>query len=233
MNCLNWTVYKHTSPTGKVYIGITSRKPEIRWAGGLGYKANDYFFKAIQKYGWDNFKHEILFKNLTQEEAENKEIELIAQYQSNNRKCGYNISSGGHATTTGLHWRKQRESILYGERHPMFGKHLTDTQKQHLSEINTGEKHPQFGTHRSEETKLKISMAQRGKIISDEQRKQISESLKGNIPPNRKSVLCVETGEVFESCEDAKKIKGISCLYKALQNENKTAGGYHWLYLVR
>lgn len=26
----NWSVYKHTSPSGKVYIGITSKKPQVR-----------------------------------------------------------------------------------------------------------------------------------------------------------------------------------------------------------
>ena len=34
-------VYKHTSPSGKVYIGITSKHPpERRWANGNGYKKN-------------------------------------------------------------------------------------------------------------------------------------------------------------------------------------------------
>lgn len=231
MVCSTWTVYKHTSPNGKVYIGITSRKPKVRWANGLGYMGNDYFFKAIQKYGWDNFKHEILFEKLTKEEAEAKEIELITQFNSTDRKCGYNISSGGNAPTSGLHWKRPKEGILSGEKHPMFGKHLTDYQKKHLSECNSGEKHPQYGTHRSEETKSKIAKAQHGKIISEEQRRQISETLKGHIPPNRKAVICIETGEIFESCECAKKEKQISSLYKALQDQSKTAGGYHWQYL--
>ncbi len=233
MTCSTWIVYKHTSPGGKVYIGITSQVPEKRWLGGWGYVGNDYFNKAIQKYGWNNFKHEVLFENLTKEEAEAKEIELIAQYNSTDRRCGYNISFGGNAPTTGLHWKRRKEGILFGEKHPMFGKHLTDEQKKHLSECNLGKKHPQYGTHRSEETKRKISEAQCGKIIPEEQRRRISETLKGQIPPNRKAVVCVETDEIFESCEAAKRAKQITCLYKALQDQNKTAGGYHWLFLGR
>lgn len=27
----SYTVYKHTSPSGKCYIGITLTKPEYRW----------------------------------------------------------------------------------------------------------------------------------------------------------------------------------------------------------
>lgn len=70
-------------------------KPEYRWSNGKGYLDNQHFTNAINKYGWDNFKHEILFDNLTKDEAENKEIELIAYYDSTNREKGYNISKGG------------------------------------------------------------------------------------------------------------------------------------------
>ena len=57
-----FTVYKHTTPNNKLYIGITSRRPQTRWANGFGYRNNEYFFNAISKYGWDNIKHEIYLK---------------------------------------------------------------------------------------------------------------------------------------------------------------------------
>lgn len=91
-----YTVYKHTAPNGKVYIGITKQRPERRWGkGGRGYKENDYFYRAIQKYGWDNFKHEIIAENLTEEEAGLMEIDLISQHRSVDRSCGYNRHAGG------------------------------------------------------------------------------------------------------------------------------------------
>ena len=94
----NYVVYKHTSPSGKVYIGITRLYPyEKRWRHGNGYKSNKYFYSAIQKYEWNNFKHEIIENNLTKEQAENMEIELIAKYRSNDKDFGYNIESGGNA----------------------------------------------------------------------------------------------------------------------------------------
>ena len=89
----NWIVYKHTSPSGGVYIGITHQKPEKRWNNGKGYKKHPYFFNAIVKYGWNNFQHEILFINLSKEEADEKERELIKLYRSGG-KC-YNINDGG------------------------------------------------------------------------------------------------------------------------------------------
>lgn len=40
-----YKVYKHTTPSKKVYIGITNQKPERRWGkNGRGYKDNDYFY---------------------------------------------------------------------------------------------------------------------------------------------------------------------------------------------
>ena len=79
-------VYKHTAPNGKVYIGITSRIAEKRWNNGHNYKQNKHFYNAIQKYGWNNFEHEIIFNNLSKEEACEEEKNLIAKYNSNNRK---------------------------------------------------------------------------------------------------------------------------------------------------
>lgn len=93
----NYSVYKHIFPNNKVYIGITCKKPIYRWNNGNGYKkeCNKYMYNAINKYGWNNIKHEILFENLTKEDAEEKEIELIAFYKSCERKFGYNLKSGG------------------------------------------------------------------------------------------------------------------------------------------
>ena len=91
-----YVVYKHTSPSNKVYIGITGQNPpEKRWANGHGYTQNEYFNNEIICYGWDNFMHEILFCNLTRAEAQEKECELIAHYKSTDKNFGYNKKAGG------------------------------------------------------------------------------------------------------------------------------------------
>ena len=95
MNNKKYIVYSHTSPSNKKYIGITCQSPNERWRNGNGYKNNDYFSRAIQKYGWDNFKHEILATNLSHDEACEKEIELIAKYNTTDNQFGYNITKGG------------------------------------------------------------------------------------------------------------------------------------------
>ena len=94
--CNTYIVYKHTSPNNKVYIGISKHDPKYRWLNnGRGYKTQTTLFNAIIKYGWINFKHEILYKDLSEEQALDKEEELIQQYKSYDRRYGYNISLRG------------------------------------------------------------------------------------------------------------------------------------------
>lgn len=91
-----WTVYVHTNKiNGKKYIGITSRKPEVRWKkDGKGYREGKFRY-AIKKYGWDNFDHEIIATGLTNDEANKMEIELIDKFNTRDDKYGYNIVIGG------------------------------------------------------------------------------------------------------------------------------------------
>jgi len=90
-----YTVYMHISPSNKRYIGITKQKLERRWDSGHVYRTSPHFWRAIKKYGWNNFKHIILFEHLTKEEAIKKEIELIKKYNLTDGKYGYNITKGG------------------------------------------------------------------------------------------------------------------------------------------
>ena len=50
----NYCIYRHISPSGKVYIGQTCQDPNKRWLNGKGYKKSTIFNRAIEKYGWSN-----------------------------------------------------------------------------------------------------------------------------------------------------------------------------------
>ena len=131
-------VYSHRNKiNNKIYIGITKQNPTVRWGvDGKRYKDSPRFWNAIQKYGWDNFEHEILYENLSQSEAADKEQELIKKYRSNNEQFGYNMTSGGE--THYIFTEEVREKLSQqkrGELNPQWGSHLTEEQKQHLSNI--------------------------------------------------------------------------------------------------
>lgn len=93
-----YCVYMHINQkNGKVYIGQTKfgDNPNKRWRNGEGYKMSVVFYRAIQKYGWDSFDHQIIASELTQDEANYLEEQLIQQFDSTNFIKGYNIQSGG------------------------------------------------------------------------------------------------------------------------------------------
>ena len=95
-----FTVYMHVNKINqKKYIGITSQKPEARWGPNGRHYSNQYFAKAIKKYGWDGFDHFILCEGLEEDEAKEMEIALIAEHSSNDSDFGYNCTIGGDGVT--------------------------------------------------------------------------------------------------------------------------------------
>lgn len=134
-----YKVYKHTSPNGKVYIGITCRNVNERWgANGNGYKKNNHFYNAIKKYGWNNIKHEILYDGLSKAEACNKEIELISMYNSTDENHGYNNSTGGESGASGRKVSEETRNIISEK---LTGIKRTKEQRENNSISHIGIKH--------------------------------------------------------------------------------------------
>lgn len=88
-------IYKHTSPSGKSYIGQTNRTWQLR-AGKdpiKGYHGSTKFKNAIRKYGWENFTHEILEEDIT----DSDELDRLEKFwieTLNTVKNGYNSLAG-------------------------------------------------------------------------------------------------------------------------------------------
>lgn len=170
----------HTSPSNKVYIGITSQDPLKRWGNGSNYSKHKYFYAAIKKYGWDSFKHEILFQGLSEKDAKQREVNLISQYKSNDRGWGYNLTQGGDGVkgyvpteetkektrrTLKLKYEdpgyreERRLKALRGEKHPFYRKHFSKETKEKLKIAHLGKKR----TPHTQATKQKIAIANFGK----------------------------------------------------------------------
>ena len=94
-NDRHFTVYMHQSPSGKRYIGITGGPVKRRWHEQHYYTCAA-FYKAIQKYGWENISKHIVSVFLTREEAERAERYLISKYHTTDPEFGYNILPGGN-----------------------------------------------------------------------------------------------------------------------------------------
>lgn len=107
-----YLIYKHTDPNGKIYFGITQNHPQTRWNEGAGYEKQSKFYRAIQKYGWINFKHEIIEAGLSREKAEERENELIIQYKTYDTKYGYNTQVHFPPTESLTQEEKQKKTTL-------------------------------------------------------------------------------------------------------------------------
>ena len=217
-----YTVYQHKNKiNGKIYIGITSQKPEQRWGSqGCNYKSSPHFYSAIQKYGWDNFEHNILFTDLTKEQACLKEQELIKEYNSMNREFGYNSTSGGDIFI------------------------MNEETKQKISQAMIGNQNG-LGHPCSEEKKEKISNAQKGRKFTEEHKQKLSEAAKNRHVPcseekkqtlkeksHKKPVYCEELNKVFESVQECGRQLGIPAtnITKLCNGRGKTLKGYHLRY---
>lgn len=221
----DYKLYVHVSPSGKRYYGITKQEPENRWGNGKKYKSNKHFTGAINKYGWDNFTHEILFNNLTEAEAKLLEQCYIALYDTTNQDKGYNISTGGeggNGCERSEETRRKLSESRMGEKNPMYGKspRYNMTQKE-IEDYNkkikenhadfSGKNHPMYG---------------KGYLVSGKNNSQA------------KSVICITTGKIFYTGIEASKYYNIdnSTITKCCKGKRKTAGKINdtplvWRYL--
>lgn len=209
----SYTLYKHTSPSGKVYIGITCQKPETRWNNGKGYKHSPHFHAAIQAYGWENFQHEILAEGLTKEAAERAEIEYIARYDSTNRDKGYNADNGG--STGPKHTEQTRRRIGDANKRRI----CTESTRAKIREYRLS--HPI-----TPETGRKISEANRGR----NHRPESVEKIRAAQPS--KPVINLDTGQEYDSVNSAAKTCNLSPshIVKVCKGLRNTTGGHHWAY---
>ena len=154
----NYLIYKHTSPSGKSYIGQTNNY-DRRCSEHQTRTACRAFHSAIKLYGWDNFSHEILHENLTIEQANELEEQLIKEYNTLSPN-GYNLKTGGLNSKT-------CQEIVNKVALANKGKTRSQETRNKMSLVKKGKTH-------SQETLNKMSLANKGKTHSQESRDKMS-----------------------------------------------------------
>ena len=183
-------IYKYTSPSGKVYIGQTihPHRRHIQHKNSINNKIKTKFICAILKYGFENFKYEIIsVVDIDNKEQFHNKLNWMEKYyikKFNSCENGYNITEGGGGTS-GMRLTKETKELLSklrkGTKKPESfkiymsnkwkgvskSKDSIEKRKETIkSKYNNfkGEFNSNYGKHHkhSEETKEKIGFGVRG-----------------------------------------------------------------------
>lgn len=252
-----YTVYMHISPSDKRYIGITKQEIKRRWKNGFGYKRQEYFYNAIEKYGWDNFQHIIIAKGLDEETAKWLEIELIREWDTTNKNKGYNNSLGGESYNCSEKTKEKISKTLTGRKLPketvnkMCGRKgkessvakpiiclttgmIFDTITEGAEYYNCECGHivsccrnKRKSTGKVNGDKLIWMYLEDYKNISKEEVQEKINNANKNNRINKKPVICVTTGVIFDNITEASKYYGIkhSCSISfCCKGKYKTSG---------
>lgn len=195
-------VYEHISPSGKVYIGQTNNLRK-RWYPS-NYKGCEIFYRAIQKYGWDNLIHRVIARKCTKQEADYLEKRLIAFYKA--QGISYNITDGGSGLLGCIPWNKGTK----GQMPPTWNKGLSwsDEIREKISKTKKGRKlgkqTPLHILHKAEKRKVPI-------LQFDVDGRYIRE---------------------WASAKNVEEAKGFNrkAIGACLNNKSNSAFGYIWVY---
>ena len=137
-NSMEYCIYLFTFPNGKYYVGRTNNY-EQRLATHkhkASKKIRHELYWAINKYGWDNVKKEVLDKSNTLEEIVAMEYEYIVKYDS--IRNGYNMTE--NTKVGGSNWIGRENSEEFMD----F--------KEYMSKVMSGKNNGMYGKSHKEET---------------------------------------------------------------------------------
>lgn len=177
-----------------------------------------------------------VYENLTEQEAFQKECELVSWYRENTNYRLTNQTDGGEGSSgwvppkdfrdkqSKIHkaqWQDEefREKMLM-IRADENGPYKSQGFRAKISQLVQGENNPNYGNCWTEEMKENLRQKQKDNNL------YINET-----NPNAKRIVCIETGEVFDCIKFAIEKYNIADhtnMSVALKHPIRTAGGYHW-----
>lgn len=194
--------------------------------------------RAFRKYGWDNFQHVILYKDLNEFDAKWIEKKLIELLKTQDDRFGYNICDGGDGSTGWKHSEEVKKLISemasrrVREANPNYGNHWSEEQRRKASEKKmrknlsdetlkkmsetarkrVGEKNPFYGKHHSAETKRLLSVPHCKRV------KQFD--IDGNFI--KEYISLKEAGDSVGVCYEA--------IANCCRGKTNTSAGYKWAF---
>ncbi|WP_297993255.1 GIY-YIG nuclease family protein [uncultured Clostridium sp.] len=182
----SFKIYKITCKiNNKVYIGQTIETLTQRFNRHMGYQKDEHdtkFYRAIGKYGRDNFYIELLEEVSNQKELDEREYYWICFYDS--VKKGYNTKNSiGKCGGDTLSNHPNKELISKKISNSKIG----DKNPMRINGGLKGERNGMYGKHLTEEQKSNISKKLKGRTRSEDECRKTSESLKG-VPKSKSHI---------------------------------------------
>jgi len=179
---MSYIIYCHTNLiNNKKYIGLTKQEPNTRWQNGNGYKYCRLFYNAIKKYGWSNFKHEIIEDGIeTLEQANERETYWISYYHTwaGDTEChGYNLTEGGSANNVRVTITNGIETIIVtrSELNSKYSnwRELTDEEKYLRWKKNTKAKRKVWRKENKEQVNLeqRLYRSKHKELVSEQNKR--------------------------------------------------------------
>lgn len=197
---------------GKQYVGQTIHSIKRRWSWHCHYSSGCVaLHAAIKKYGRDSFEIRAIDTAKSRDELDAKETAWI-QKLNTLAPNGYNLKTGG--------------------KHCEYSEESLEKMRRSHKGLLAGEKNPNYGKKLSAERRAEIGKYSKGRLHTQEYKEMMRRRMSGANNPNSRKVMCLETGEVFESMTSAGKRLGIKgCnIADCIRGKQKTAGAYHWKF---
>lgn len=135
-------IYKTTNlVNNKIYIG--QKKSDI-FLGNRYLGSGKLLRRAVNKYGEENFKVELIEEVELKDDMDKREIFWISYYNATNSAIGYNVSEGGNVNRT-----------MVGENNPFYGKHHTEDTVIKIKKCNRGKIPWNKGLTKETDTRVK------------------------------------------------------------------------------
>jgi group I intron endonuclease len=220
-------VYKVTNKiNGNFYLGQTVGTAQERLLIHFrDVKQNGHlpFYRAIAKYGKENFQTKVLYKAHSQEDMDEKEAKLIAYFKITCEEKLYNIADGGQGLGFNRLINAEKTiDILTGQ---TFDSAKDMARYYGLSYVFT----------------LNLlngkALSKKGYVFryEDKEKSLLADARAEKLPKHKslpKKIVCLETGKVFTSTKIAAQEMGISrtAINNNLKGRSKTAGKLSFKY---
>lgn len=219
---------------GKKYIGQHKGELNDSYLG-----SSLHLLNAINKYGKENFKKEILEICNSKEELDEREKYYIALYNAVEDENYYNRSEGG---TGGDGWKACKKWVqenpeeaqkIYQKNYQRLVKWRQENPKEYREKVikplvENGKKYWEEHPEERKELMKKVNLKKEEwqKLHQEEHQKQIDEWRKKGSITNSKKVRCINTGEIFESLSAAARAYNVAQpnIGRVLSGERKSAG---------